>query len=376
MPSVVRDDRHGARATCEIGEARPEKPEMARHLTICAAPIAATPRAIRPTEDALRRARSGGGRGTRSSRFSRAKGGQSCRSEGTYLSGKGGQERPPNKEKELKTRTAAAAPDLPEKGQSGTAPARSAPPSPLVFARKALLCPRLERPAGAGRAGHARRSCPWPCTAPIGGSGFRPKPRAEGKPRMAGTGATAALSCREGRRQMDAASCGMSWEQGDPCHTLAILTRGLARGGKPPFEPHRRGRRPRKARDDGTPSYSLHGAEKAELRQKAEAAGVRWRPPARGPLAARMPARRKPAPRIDPALVLAVGRIGGNLNQIARWLNRGPCLWPLPPIDAVEVARRLLSVERQLAQLLAQGANADQVLPQTAKGAGRPRRDT
>jgi hypothetical protein len=27
-------------------------------------------------------------------------------------------------------------------------------------------------------------------------------------------------------------------------------------------------------------------------------------------------------PCVDPALVLAVGRIGGNLNQIARWLNR------------------------------------------------------
>ncbi|MEO9970383.1 MAG: plasmid mobilization relaxosome protein MobC [Hyphomonadaceae bacterium] len=32
--------------------------------------------------------------------------------------------------------------------------------------------------------------------------------------------------------------------------------------------------------------------------------------------------RRKPIPRVDPTLVLAVGRIGGNLNQIARWLNR------------------------------------------------------
>ena len=31
--------------------------------------------------------------------------------------------------------------------------------------------------------------------------------------------------------------------------------------------------------------------------------------------------RRKPAPRVDPALVLAVGRIGGNLNQIARFVN-------------------------------------------------------
>ena len=32
--------------------------------------------------------------------------------------------------------------------------------------------------------------------------------------------------------------------------------------------------------------------------------------------------RRKPVPRVDPALVFAVGRIGGNLNQMARWLNR------------------------------------------------------
>ena len=65
--------------------------------------------------------------------------------------------------------------------------------------------------------------------------------------------------------------------------------------------------------------------------------------------------RRKPAPRVDPALVLAVGRIGGNLIQIARWLNRTHTAGITPTIDAVEVARRLLSVERQLAQLLAQG---------------------
>lgn len=53
--------------------------------------------------------------------------------------------------------------------------------------------------------------------------------------------------------------------------------------------------------------------------------------------------------------MLAVGRIGGNLNQIARWLNRAHAAGLTPTIDAVEVARRLLSVERQLAQLLAQG---------------------
>ena len=57
----------------------------------------------------------------------------------------------------------------------------------------------------------------------------------EGKRGMAGASATAALSCRKGRQADGAASCGMSREQGDPCHTLALLTRGLARGGKPPL---------------------------------------------------------------------------------------------------------------------------------------------
>lgn len=96
-------------------------------------------------------------------------------------------------------------------------------------------------------------------------------------------------------------------------------------------------------------------AEKAELRQKAEAAGVPVATLLREALGRTDARRRKPAPRVDPALVLAVGRIGGNLNQIARWLNRAHAAGLTPTIDAVEVARRLLSVERQLAELLAQG---------------------
>ena len=56
-------------------------------------------------------------------------------------------------------------------------------------------------------------------------------------------------------------------------------------------------------------------------------------------------------PRVDPALVLAVGRIGGNLNQIARWLNRA-MLVGRTELDSLAVARRLLVIERQLAQLL------------------------
>ncbi|WP_225026982.1 plasmid mobilization protein [Xinfangfangia pollutisoli] len=101
--------------------------------------------------------------------------------------------------------------------------------------------------------------------------------------------------------------------------------------------------------------FRCTAAEKAELRQKAEAAGVPVATLLREALGRTDARRRKPAPRVDPALVLAVGRIGGNLNQIARWLNRAHAAGLAPTIDAVEVARRLLSVERQLAQLLAQG---------------------
>ncbi|MBD1204782.1 MAG: plasmid mobilization relaxosome protein MobC [Rhodobacteraceae bacterium] len=101
--------------------------------------------------------------------------------------------------------------------------------------------------------------------------------------------------------------------------------------------------------------FRCTAAEKAELRQKAEAARVPVATLLREALGRTEARRRKPAPRVDPALVLAVGRIGGNLNQIARWLNRAHAAGLTPTIDAVEVARRLLSVERQLAQLLAQG---------------------
>lgn len=101
--------------------------------------------------------------------------------------------------------------------------------------------------------------------------------------------------------------------------------------------------------------FRCTAVEKAELRQKAEAAGVPVATHLREALGRTDARRRKPAPRVDPALVLAVGRIGGNLNQIARWLNRAHAAGLTPTIDAVEVARRLLSVERQVAQLLTQG---------------------
>jgi len=92
-------------------------------------------------------------------------------------------------------------------------------------------------------------------------------------------------------------------------------------------------------------------AEKAELRAKAEAAGLPAATLLREALGMTKARRRKPMPRVDPALVLAVGRIGGNLNQIARWLNRA-MLMGRTGLDALTVARRLLAIERQLAQIV------------------------
>ncbi|OCX59873.1 mobilization protein MobC-like protein [Thioclava sp. SK-1] len=87
------------------------------------------------------------------------------------------------------------------------------------------------------------------------------------------------------------------------------------------------------------------------MRAKAEAAGLPAATLLREALGRTEARRRKPVPRVDPALVLAVGRIGGNLNQIARWLN-GAMLVGCPDLDSLTVARRLLVIERQLAQLL------------------------
>ncbi|MEX0348231.1 MAG: plasmid mobilization relaxosome protein MobC [Paracoccaceae bacterium] len=61
--------------------------------------------------------------------------------------------------------------------------------------------------------------------------------------------------------------------------------------------------------------------------------------------------RRKPAPRVDLALVLAVGRIGRNLNQVARFVNRALLVGRID-LETLALARQLVVIERQLSQLL------------------------
>ncbi|WP_254440202.1 MobC family plasmid mobilization relaxosome protein [Ruegeria atlantica] len=92
-------------------------------------------------------------------------------------------------------------------------------------------------------------------------------------------------------------------------------------------------------------------AEKAELRAKAEAAGVSAATLLREALGLTEARRRKPAPRVDPALVLALGRIGGNLNQVARFVNRALLVGQVD-LDAMVVARQLVVIERQLTKIL------------------------
>ena len=97
--------------------------------------------------------------------------------------------------------------------------------------------------------------------------------------------------------------------------------------------------------------FRCTATEKAQLRAKAEAAGLPAATLLREALGLTEARRRKPIPRVDPALVLAVGRIGGNLNQIARWLNHAMKVGRTD-LDTLTVARRLVVIERQLAQII------------------------
>jgi len=118
-----------------------------------------------------------------------------------------------------------------------------------------------------------------------------------------------------------------------------------------PFEPTGAGKARTKEPLTETFVFRCSAAEKAQLRTKAEAAGLPAATLLREALGLTEARRRKPIPRVDPALVLAVGRIGGNINQIARWLNRA-MLAGRVDLDALAVARRLLTIERQLAQIV------------------------
>lgn len=93
-------------------------------------------------------------------------------------------------------------------------------------------------------------------------------------------------------------------------------------------------------------------AEKDQLRDQAALAGVSSAKLLREALGLTDARRRKPVPKADPALIRELGRIGGNLNQIARVLNRNALAGGVEGFDAVRVAHALVGIERQLGRLL------------------------
>ncbi|KIN65543.1 Alveicin A immunity protein [Sulfitobacter noctilucae] len=119
----------------------------------------------------------------------------------------------------------------------------------------------------------------------------------------------------------------------------------------PPSNPTSASRLPVKEPLVETFAFRCTAAEKSMLRAKAQAAGLPAATLLREALGLTKTRRRKPVPRVDPALVMAAGRIGGNLNQIARWLNHA-MLSGRTDVNCLAIARRLCVIERQLGQLL------------------------
>jgi len=99
-------------------------------------------------------------------------------------------------------------------------------------------------------------------------------------------------------------------------------------------------------------------AEKAAVADKAHVAGVSVSALLRETLGLISARRRKPVPKADPAVVTALARIGGNVNQIARAVNRAAQSGG-GAREALGVAVQLVGIERQLAALLAAHTRKD-----------------
>lgn len=91
--------------------------------------------------------------------------------------------------------------------------------------------------------------------------------------------------------------------------------------------------------------------EKALLLGRAEQQGKRVSRLMREALGLADSKRRRAMPKADPALIRHLGRMGSNLNQIARWLNIAIAAGHADQIDALNVATRLVAIERALSRV-------------------------
>lgn len=92
--------------------------------------------------------------------------------------------------------------------------------------------------------------------------------------------------------------------------------------------------------------------EKALIRQSAKDRGLSMSAFLRQLATGVEPKRRPKLPRVDPALVLAVSRYGGNLNQVTRWLNTAVRAGQASQIEALRVTTALVAIERRLAHAI------------------------
>lgn len=100
-------------------------------------------------------------------------------------------------------------------------------------------------------------------------------------------------------------------------------------------------------------------SEKAALVAKARAASLPNATLMREALGLTEARRRKPVPRVDPKLTFAIARVGGNLNQLSRWINGAVKSGRASQIDALKVAVQLVAIERQMAQIAAVHTGGD-----------------
>lgn len=106
--------------------------------------------------------------------------------------------------------------------------------------------------------------------------------------------------------------------------------------------------------------FYCSAAEKALIRQAAKNRGLSMSALLRQLATGMEPKRRRKLPRVDPALVLAISRYGGNLNQVTRWLNTAVRAGHASQIDALRVTTALVGIERQLAQIIDAHSDASQ----------------
>ena len=118
-----------------------------------------------------------------------------------------------------------------------------------------------------------------------------------------------------------------------------------------PSNPTHAPKRRVKNRREQTVVMRCTAAEKAELHAKAEASGLTVAALLRCAMEGAQVRRPRPVPVVAPSLDRALGRIGGNVNQIAKWLNTATRAGHISHIDAASLCARLVQIDRQLRAL-------------------------